>query len=459
MTSARTASRASPSRYRPSRQRRAERVRRGRGRFRAHAAAARRPRRGDRPAAPRLAPGAGRAWTGGAGQRRAGNRQVGARVRHCGRTARATACRVRRCAARPTTRTARCPPIIEHVRRIVGWVRRRSAAAPTSTRLERDADAGCTAARPVRAQSCGAARAAIARRALPAADDERHSELKRRINDDLAEWQIAAAERAPMVLVWEDLHWADPSTLELLGAADRAGADRTVLLVLTARPEFSDAVDGALARHADHAQPARAAADRGAGRAARRRQGAAGRGARAHRAQDRRRAAVRRGADASVLDVGVLRESAATLRADRPLSPAVDPGDPAGVADGAARPAAARARGGAARRGARARVRLRRAAGARAVDDRCCDDGLASWSRDELLYQRGRAAARDLRLQARADPGRRLPVAAQAHAPALPPPGRGASSSARRTVAEQHPELLAYHYAGAGWRRRRWTAG
>ena len=39
-------------------------------------------------------------------------------------------------------------------------------------------------------------------------------ELKRRINDDVAEWHIASSEHAPIAIVWEDMHWADPSSLD-----------------------------------------------------------------------------------------------------------------------------------------------------------------------------------------------------------------------------------------------------
>jgi hypothetical protein len=38
--------------------------------------------------------------------------------------------------------------------------------------------------------------------------------------------------------VIEDLHWADPSTLELIGLLDEQGANSRVLLIQTARPEF-----------------------------------------------------------------------------------------------------------------------------------------------------------------------------------------------------------------------------
>jgi serine/threonine protein kinase/tetratricopeptide (TPR) repeat protein len=46
------------------------------------------------------------------------------------------------------------------------------------------------------------------------------------------------AERGPLVLVVEDLHWADPSTLELLGLLLDEIAASPLLLVATFRPEF-----------------------------------------------------------------------------------------------------------------------------------------------------------------------------------------------------------------------------
>ena len=46
------------------------------------------------------------------------------------------------------------------------------------------------------------------------------------------------AERGPLVLVVEDLHWADPSTVELLGLLLDEIAASPLLLVATFRPEF-----------------------------------------------------------------------------------------------------------------------------------------------------------------------------------------------------------------------------
>lgn len=46
------------------------------------------------------------------------------------------------------------------------------------------------------------------------------------------------AERQPVVVFVEDLHWADPTTLELLGALVAAAPTGRILALLNARPEF-----------------------------------------------------------------------------------------------------------------------------------------------------------------------------------------------------------------------------
>lgn len=55
-----------------------------------------------------------------------------------------------------------------------------------------------------------------------------------------------AAARQPVVLVVEDLHWVDPSTLELLDQVVRAQAEGSILLLYTSRVEIADRwpVDG-----------------------------------------------------------------------------------------------------------------------------------------------------------------------------------------------------------------------
>ncbi|MEW6301006.1 MAG: hypothetical protein AB1671_25280 [Thermodesulfobacteriota bacterium] len=52
-------------------------------------------------------------------------------------------------------------------------------------------------------------------------------------------WLTEEAARPPVYCVWEDLHWADPSTLELLGLLLDQVPTARFLLLLTARPEFT----------------------------------------------------------------------------------------------------------------------------------------------------------------------------------------------------------------------------
>ena len=50
---------------------------------------------------------------------------------------------------------------------------------------------------------------------------------------------VAQAERQATVSVWEDLHWADPSSLEFLSLLIEQIPTTKLLLVLTFRPEFT----------------------------------------------------------------------------------------------------------------------------------------------------------------------------------------------------------------------------
>jgi class 3 adenylate cyclase len=54
----------------------------------------------------------------------------------------------------------------------------------------------------------------------------------------LVAWLLAEAERQPVLLVGEDLHWADPSTLEWLGLFMEQVPTARLLTLLTFRPEF-----------------------------------------------------------------------------------------------------------------------------------------------------------------------------------------------------------------------------
>ncbi len=52
-------------------------------------------------------------------------------------------------------------------------------------------------------------------------------------------WLLKEAERQPVRFVVEDLHWADPSTLELLGLFIDQAPTACLLIVLTFRPDFT----------------------------------------------------------------------------------------------------------------------------------------------------------------------------------------------------------------------------
>ena len=62
---------------------------------------------------------------------------------------------------------------------------------------------------------------------------------KQQTLDALLVWMVAAAERQPVLVAWEDLHWADPTTLELLGLVVEQAPTVPMLHVLMYRPEFS----------------------------------------------------------------------------------------------------------------------------------------------------------------------------------------------------------------------------
>jgi class 3 adenylate cyclase/predicted ATPase len=62
---------------------------------------------------------------------------------------------------------------------------------------------------------------------------------KQQTLDALVTWLVAEAERQPALVAWEDLHWADPTTLELLGLVLDQAPTVPMLHVLTSRSEFS----------------------------------------------------------------------------------------------------------------------------------------------------------------------------------------------------------------------------
>jgi class 3 adenylate cyclase/predicted ATPase len=127
-------------------------------------------------------------------------------------------------------------PVIEHLKRVVGWTPEDGAEA----KLEKLEAA-------LKGQSLPLAEAVplyaeLMSLALPegryaplglSAKQQREQTL-----DALAGWLLEEAERTPVLRVWEDLHWADPTTLELLGLYIEQSPTVAMLNVLTYRPEF-----------------------------------------------------------------------------------------------------------------------------------------------------------------------------------------------------------------------------
>jgi class 3 adenylate cyclase/predicted ATPase len=62
---------------------------------------------------------------------------------------------------------------------------------------------------------------------------------RQQTQDALVAWFLEEAIRQPVLAVWEDLHWADPTTLELLGLLVEQTPTAAMLHVLTFRPEFA----------------------------------------------------------------------------------------------------------------------------------------------------------------------------------------------------------------------------
>ncbi len=63
-------------------------------------------------------------------------------------------------------------------------------------------------------------------------------ELRRRQLAAIASWILAGARVQPIVVAFEDLQWADPTSLDLMKALAERGGQAPLLIIATARPEF-----------------------------------------------------------------------------------------------------------------------------------------------------------------------------------------------------------------------------
>jgi hypothetical protein len=63
-------------------------------------------------------------------------------------------------------------------------------------------------------------------------------EFRRRQLAALVAWFLAGARSQPAALAFEDLHWADPTSLDLMQTLAERGAQAPLFILATARPEF-----------------------------------------------------------------------------------------------------------------------------------------------------------------------------------------------------------------------------
>src|SRR5207237_8595605 len=61
---------------------------------------------------------------------------------------------------------------------------------------------------------------------------------KQRTQEMLVAYLLQETRRRPILVIWEDLHWADPSTLELLSLVINQAPMAPMLIMMTFRPEF-----------------------------------------------------------------------------------------------------------------------------------------------------------------------------------------------------------------------------
>jgi class 3 adenylate cyclase/tetratricopeptide (TPR) repeat protein len=63
-------------------------------------------------------------------------------------------------------------------------------------------------------------------------------EMRRRQLAAIVSWAMASARTQPIVLAFEDLQWADPTSIDVMHALAKLSAQAPILILSTARPEF-----------------------------------------------------------------------------------------------------------------------------------------------------------------------------------------------------------------------------
>ncbi|MBI3301640.1 MAG: AAA family ATPase [Deltaproteobacteria bacterium] len=131
-------------------------------------------------------------------------------------------------------------PVIEHIQRVLQF-KREDSPEEKLAKLERGLEVGAIHELPLRSESVPLFASLLS---LPHPDGYPPLTLspqkqKQKTQETLVAWLVAEAERKAVLAAWEDLHWADPSTLEVLSLYIDQTPTARMLLLLTFRLDFS----------------------------------------------------------------------------------------------------------------------------------------------------------------------------------------------------------------------------
>ena len=213
-------------------------------------------------------------------------------------------------------------PVIEHLQRLLQWHRDETPAARLATLEQTLQTVGLPLAEVVPLLA--------ALLSLPVPEQYPPLALspqrqKQKTQEALVAWLLAETAQQPVLAVWEDLHWADPSTLELLELLLDQVPTARLLLVLTCQTGVSPALGAPVLCDAAHPDAPAAPPERGDGPAGDRWEAVARRGAGPDRGQDRWHPAVCGRAGEDHPGSGLVQEAADRYVLTGPLPPLAIP--------------------------------------------------------------------------------------------------------------------------------------
>ena len=145
-------------------------------------------------------------------------------------------------ACSPHQQDSALDPIISRLESVAGFSRSDTEADKLSKLRSLLARSGSATAEDVALLADLLSLPAVDRALLASISPQRR---KQRTLDALIAQLVGLSRQRPVVLVWEDVHWSDPTSLELLTLMIERVPGLPVLLIVTFRPEFSPPWEGA----------------------------------------------------------------------------------------------------------------------------------------------------------------------------------------------------------------------